>query len=317
MLVAEGAKDEHTPAGPHLDLESSTQMLLNELDPAFVIAHREDTRPLVASLAQEGLAAHVVRDLDEDPSFSYAFGALLNHARAWRTAAERQRPTLVVEADFVPCLGFGEFPVPAPLEREAQGTKRLGIVWLYQCAGRLYSVDGAGWLEGGSTSVVAYLVSPEAAGVLLPWVEEVRRRTGGGQDYLAWDSELDEVLIRAGLTNYLSLRNYGEHGGVPHTEHRRMAFRGRGVHRADVLQGPLVFEPTYAGRGPFRRGRLAAARGRARLWGIGRLLTGRYLRPTIATRSRVPLRLVWAAVRRQLGGAVRLRRSRGRRRASR
>lgn len=68
-----------------------------------------------------------------------------------------------------------------------------------------------------------------------------------------------------------------------------------GLHRADTLYGPLAFEPDYSLQESTLQARL-----NARLRGLGRLATGRYLRPKILRGSSQPLRLLQFALGRQL-----------------
>jgi hypothetical protein len=72
------------------------------------------------------------------------------------------------------------------------------------------------------------------------------------------------------------------------------------THRADVLYGKLAFTPFYVtGR---RESQLTFLQTRlqARLKGIARLATGRFLRLPVLKSSSVPLRLLRFAVGRQL-----------------
>jgi hypothetical protein len=105
--------------------------------------------------------------------FSPSYLCLLNHKRAWEIASLQCQPTLIVEADFVPVVGFGQLPLPFKREQ-----KNVGIAWLYVCAPQLYNVSAQGYAEGFSVSTVAYLVTPEAAKQLINLEEKVRTETG-------------------------------------------------------------------------------------------------------------------------------------------
>src|SRR5262249_12902477 len=84
-----------------------------------IVAHREDTAPLTKALLAEGLTVDEVRGpyTSEQLKFSAIMRCLVNHANAWRIAANRDRPTIIVEADFVPVKGFGDLPAPVPAEK--------------------------------------------------------------------------------------------------------------------------------------------------------------------------------------------------------
>src|SRR6516164_6578072 len=77
-----------------------------------VIAHDEDTTNLEHVLQNEGFSCIVLRSpySDDQKSFSKAIRCLINHANAWRYASKSPRPVIVCEADFVPCVGFGNLP---------------------------------------------------------------------------------------------------------------------------------------------------------------------------------------------------------------
>ncbi|HEY9836036.1 MAG TPA: hypothetical protein V6D27_04010, partial [Vampirovibrionales bacterium] len=92
--------------------------------------------------------------------------------------------------------------------------------------------------------------------------------------------------------------NYGEHGGRPNPEHRQNQLSSS--HRADVLYGKLAFLPMYAGEAQEGTLKCLGVRLQARLKGIGRLVTGRYIRLPVLKQSSVPGRLLSFAIRRHL-----------------
>jgi hypothetical protein len=196
--------------------------------------------------------------------------------------------SLIVEADFVPVKGFGCLPLPFNPENSD-----AGIAWLYTCAPQIYSISNDGFAEGYSTSMVAYIATPQAAAALIDLADQVSQDPGP-YNYSPWDSSIDSFLRAKGLRNYVPFRNYGEHGGLPNLEHQRFGLSK--VHRADILFADLALLPAYAAQGSrlsFRKERLLA-----RLKGIGRLVLGKYLRPAIFLESSYSWRLLrWALVR--------------------
>jgi hypothetical protein len=268
--------------------------LRTQVSQAFIIACAEEISLLEQALEREGIQCEILRQPAIDPTIGYArsYLCLMNHVRAWQKIVASAKPGMVIEADFVPVKGFGSLPLPCDLSAPT-----TGMAWLYTCAPQIYSVTEAGYAEGFSVSTVAYLVTPEAARVLLTFAEEIRSEYGETQ-YSPWDSKVEEFLRKKGLTNYIPFRNYGEHGGIPNPEHlqnRHIWKQLSSCHRADTLYGNLAFLPDYA----TSRWELLNVRGYARVKGLGRLLTGRFLRHSIVRRSSVPWRLIGFALRRQ------------------
>lgn len=269
--------------------------LVNTIGDVLIIAHKEPTQALEKALTQEGFKPEVLRQTHqpEFQGFSPSYLCLLNHCRAWKQAAEANTLTLIVEADFVPVVGLGKLPLPCRFNQSD-----LGIAWLYTCAPQLYSVSQEGYAEGFSTSMVAYIVTPRSAQHLLELAETIRQTIGETQ-YSTWDSQVDEFLRHRNLRNYIPFRNYGEHGGRPNPEHRK---HGLSVaHRADVLYNRLAFMPPYAmmDEKPAYMHYLMV-RSHARMKGIARLMTGKFVRLKVLHHSTVAPRLVWFALHRQL-----------------
>ncbi len=274
-----------------LNPDHSRPNLVEAIGQTFILAYRESTELLEATLHQEGLQGEVLRQIDcpEYQTYASIYRCMLNHQTAWQRAAQSPQPTLIMEADFVPVMGFGQLPLPFSLAQPD-----VGISWLYTCAPQLYSVTVEGFGEGFSTGLVAYVLTPTAAQALIDLVTEITEAHGTG--YYNFDSHIDEFLRKRGFRNYISFRNYGEHGGRPNPEHRRN--RMSGIHRADVLYGKLAFTPAYAEVSqPLLC--LWLARLQARSKGIARLLLGKFLRLKVIRESSVPLRLISFAIRRQ------------------
>jgi hypothetical protein len=272
---------------------SSGGLLVDRIDRVLIIAYRESTEILETTLQAEGFCCEVVRQEDRPEYSDYAsiYRCMLNHQRAWQQAALAEKPTLIIEADFVPVLGMGQLPLPFDPQQES-----VGIAWLYTCAPQIYSVAIEGYVEGFSTGLVAYIVTPTGAAALDGLVEEITTQHGTG--YYNFDSKIDEFLRRQGFKNYIPYRNYGEHGGKSNPEHRHNGMSG--IHRADVLYGKLAFMPPYAAVEQSPRLALWKARSQARVRGLGRLLTGRFLRMAIVRKSSFPGRLLRFAILRQL-----------------
>jgi hypothetical protein len=235
----------------------------------LIVTYKEDTRELIAAMNREGLDAEEVKGpyTEEQLKYSAVMQALVNHANAWRIAASRERPTIIVEPDFVPVKGFGDLPLPLPAGRE---TNSLG--YLYSVGPEVWDLATPSIARARCGSVVGTLMPPKVAEMLLDFFDEEVAANASGK-YRPWDSNLGYWLLARGVESYLPYRHYGEHGGLGNPEHARFGL-GRN-HRADALQGKLSFLPVYA---QGRRWRLYRGRLRGRTWGILRLLRGRLLR---------------------------------------
>ncbi|MUG91960.1 LPS biosynthesis glycosyltransferase [Scytonema sp. UIC 10036] len=268
--------------------------LVDCISQVFIIAYKESTQQLEETLIQEGFQCHVLRQEHKPDykNFSPSYLCLLNHKEAWNKAAVDNRPTLIIEADFVPVVGLGKLPLPFNPHQT-----NVGISWLYTCAPQLYNVSANGYAEGCSVSTVAYIVTPQAAKILLELGEAVKK-TSGSTAYSAWDSTIDMFLRNRNLKNYIPFRNYGEHGGLPNLEHSRYGLSK--THRADILYNKLAFMPIYATVGGGGSLKFLSVRFQARLKGIARLVLGKFLRLPILKGSSVPARLVNFAILRQL-----------------
>ncbi|MEM8602677.1 MAG: LPS biosynthesis glycosyltransferase [Cyanobacteria bacterium P01_H01_bin.121] len=274
-------------------LPPQTQPLVEVTQHIYIIAYKEQTDQLESYLFREGLSVKLLRQSPnpEQADFSPSYLCLLNHKRAWQDIVDTQQIGLVVEADFIPVQGFGQLPLSFPIK-----DPRVGIAWLYTCAPQIYSVSDAGFAEGYSTSMVAYILTPKAAQALIELSEQVRANIGPC-NYSTWDSSIDSFLRERSFKNYVPFRNYGEHGGIPNLEHKQFGLSK--VHRADVLYGSLAFTPIYA-QGKQQNWGLLSDRLQARIKGIGRLVLGKYLRPAICLESSYSLRLLKWAIGRHL-----------------
>ena len=234
---------------------------------ALVIAHKEDTTPLERALSGEGFLVQVLRGpyTEEQKRFTAQMQVLVNHANAWRHASQAQCPTLIMEADFVPCIDFGRLPMPfggSPHYREPK------FGWLYSPGSILYGIDAEGFPHGHGNTMVAYVLTPLAAKVLLNFYHR-EMETVQPDEYRLWDTYLG-IFLRweNGILNHIPIYQYGEHGGIPNRGHRNRRIDGRrvrGWHQADVLWSKLSFLPAYA-RNSSVRYRLFRFRGRLRGW---------------------------------------------------
>jgi len=271
-----------------------SHQLVDCIGKVFIIAYKESTDLLEETLTKEGFSCEVLRQehQPEQKNFSPNYLCMLNHRRAWEKAAQQSKPTLIVEADFVPVVGFGKLPLPFNPHRTD-----VGISWLYTCAPQVYSVSTNGYAQGFSTSMVAYIIKANITGYLIELAEDITQKVGP-INYYSWDSGIDSLLLAKQLKNYIPFRNYGEHGGLPNLEHYRHGLNK--THRADVLYGKLAFVPSYALTGENSHLKFLLTRLKARFEGISRLVRGKFLRVKIARGSSTPVRLISFAVRRQL-----------------
>ena len=249
---------------------------------SFILAYKEDTAELQRALAEEGFSPRVLRPEYSATELGYSrtIRCLLNHAAAWRLAAVATGLSLIVEADFVPCQGFGTLPLPFDPDRYG------AVAWAFLYAGgpRLLRAFPDGSLQGHAACPVAYVVSPRVAGWLADYARDELERQADLTAYSLWDTQFQWRMMGHGAICFMPYRQYGEHGGLPNPEHQRagvgvakrfklLSFLGVGRnHHADVLWAPLKFLPPYAcgSRGRFRRTRCEA-----KLLGWLKLLTGR------------------------------------------
>ncbi|MBF2065780.1 MAG: LPS biosynthesis glycosyltransferase [Calothrix sp. C42_A2020_038] len=261
-----------------------SHQLVSNVSKILIIACKESTQQLEKVFTEEGFECQVLRQefLPEYENYSRSYLCLMNHLRAWEIAEKEQLPTLIIEADFVPVVGIGKLPLPFNPNHPD-----VGISWLYTCATQVYSILPEGYAEGFSVSTVAYIVTPKAAHSLLGLASEITQKYGSTK-YSSWDSTLDSYLRARNFKNFIPWRNYGEHGGAPNPEHHQNKLSK--THRADVLYGKLAFVPPYAASES--RMTFFWVRLQARLKGLARLMSGRFLRLKVIKGASVPSKLL-------------------------
>lgn len=258
---------------------------------AYIIAHTEETGQLVAVLESEGFEVVVLRRdyPGAEAQYSRMARCLLNHCDAWRRIADGGLPAIVVEADFVPVVGFAN--------REAvfdPSEDDRAVGWLYAGGPVVYSVDEHRRAIGHSSTTVAMLVTPTGAKALLEFGQREISESRGG--YTPWDTYASHRLRREmSIATYQPFRQYGEHGGRANAEHVQHGVRG--WHQADRLLGRLAFLPAYAEGSKVR---YWFVRRRANLRGLMRLLLFRYFEYPAFKASRQKTALLGYAMRRWL-----------------
>ncbi len=270
-----------------------------EVVQTIVLAYREETARLETALRAEGLAPQVQRPsyTPTELTYSRTVRCLLNHAAAWARARDAAGLTLIVEADFVPCRGLGDLPLP--FDPQVQGS--AGWAFLYAGGPRIFRRHPDGSLQGHAACPVAYVISPRVAAWLCEYRDEELQRQADLTAYSLWDTRFQWHIMGKGGRCFLPWRHYGEHGGTGNPEHaaagvgiaRRIPLLSRlGLgrhHRAEVLHGVLHFLPEYAAGSRLRFLRI---RLEAKLTAWGKLLTGRMVKtfePGAAARFRLQL----------------------------
>jgi hypothetical protein len=253
---------------------NNNKSLRDVIDKVIVVAYQEDVSNLVSSLELEGFKVEISRPdySPEEMTYRRSSRCLLNHRNAWKRALESPSYTLICEADFVPCRGIGDFEVFWPIE------KVCAWGYLYQGSPRLLAMVGQRpFLRGHNATTVSYVVNRNVASLMLKFFE-IEKKTYDFRSYFAWDAHLQWCVMGLGAEAFIPMRHYGEHGGLPNAEHGRLGALPRdGYHHADNLMNSLHFLPQYANGSyvSYLRVRLGA-----RLFGLGRLWTGRWISPT-------------------------------------
>ncbi|HWA85412.1 MAG TPA: hypothetical protein VG710_04255 [Opitutus sp.] len=279
--------------------------LKSRINQSFIVAYKEDTTELQQALGQEGFSPRVLRPeyTATELTYSRTIRCLLNHASAWRLASAATGLSLIVEADFVPCEGFGALPLPFDPDRHGPGA------WAFLYAGgpRLLRAFPDGFLQGHAACPVACVISPQVGAWLADYARDELQRQPDLTAYSLWDTQFQWRMMGHGAVCFMPFRQYGEHGGLPNPEHHRAgvgvakrfkllsAFGVGRNHHADVLWAPLKFLPAYA-RGS--RGRFWRTRCEAKLLGWLKLLTGRCVMILWPLSLRERLRLYSAGARR-------------------
>lgn len=244
------------------------------VEQVYILAWREETAALEKALGREGLATRVLRPEygEADLRLSRMTRCLMNHRNAWRACSAGNGLSMVVEADFVPCIGIGSRPPPFPwtVRDRAWG-------WLYAGGPRLYEIWPGGQLRGHSACPVATVMGPAVASALVDFADsELSKRDG--TTYFPWDTYIQYHAKQRGVLSFIPFRQYGEHGGLPNPEHRGGGMGMGGGHQAETLCGPLHFLPAYALGSRLRYRRVRAM---AKLRGVARLISGRFAEPGI------------------------------------
>jgi hypothetical protein len=250
------------------ELSDPTRTLRSVSSGVVIVAHKEETAPLKKALVAEGFTVDEVRGpySPEQLKFSAIMRCLVNHANAWKIAAERDRPTIIVEADFVPVKGFGGLAAPVPAER-----LNNSLAYLYSVGPQVWDLAGTNVARGHGGGMVALLIPPKVALLLLQFFDDELKANPLGE-YSPFDTKVGYWLKDRGVESFIPYRHYGEHGGIGNPEHLGAGL-GR-PHQADALQGRLAFLPTYANGSTLRFWKIRIG---ARLWGVLRLLSGRFL----------------------------------------
>jgi hypothetical protein len=234
----------------------------------LVVAYREDVGQLQQFLEQEGFLVQQVRKRYSEVEMRYPAvnRCLLSHRDAWNIAKDLPDWTIIVEADFVPCLGFGLFPLPFS---ESEPDPKIG--WLYSVGPVVYHEDDSGGFFGHNAGTVAYILNSVSAQCWLrvfdEWTDERSLDTYGQFEVIM------PIYLRHryGVRLYISPKSYGEHGGLANPEHAWLGYRA--WHQADSLQSPLAFLPAYAQGSQLR---YLLIRLRSRLRYVYKFLHGKY-----------------------------------------
>jgi hypothetical protein len=268
-------------------------VLKEHISKIYIVSNKLSTDKLKNEFIEEGFEVEELRQefKPEYRNFSKSYLCFLNHKNVWFRALNNDKYSLIVEEDFVPVENFGKLILPFDPSK-----KNFGICWFYSVGPQIYSVSKEGYISGESTGLVAYIINSKSAKLLLEFAADLEEKWKP-EEYFHFDSEIKTFFLSRGKKNYLAYRNYGEHGGFINIEHKAIGIRRGGVHRADVLYGKLAFLPYYAKGKTIK---YCKVRLRARIYGIMRLLVGRYLRPKVLFNSSTPFRLLKVALGRQL-----------------
>ena len=167
------------------------ETLSNNVNKVFIISNKLPTDKLQHIFKEEGLKTEELRQKRkiEYESYSLAYLAFLNHKKAWERTLGSDKFTLIVEEDFIPVVNFGRLPMPFNPEKS-----NFGICWLYNCGPEIYSISKEGYINGGSTSMVAYLINSESAKLLIEFAKEIEKKVKPDK-YYPWDPEIGGFFI--------------------------------------------------------------------------------------------------------------------------
>jgi hypothetical protein len=258
---------------------------------SYVLCQEEDVSQLLDALTRENLKPAALHPSYSPKELCYARNtrAFIGHAAVWRRVIDEEGYTLVCEADFVPCIGIGSFPVFWPIGDP------LSWGYLYQGSPRLLSIvdsENTRFLRGHCAPLVGYVLNAAVARLFLDYFSaEIACRDP--YRYFTFDAHLQWWVMGRGARAFIPLRHYGEHGGLPNPEHAANRIGRSGRHRADNLAGSLHFLPQYA-KG--RRMRFLAVRLASRALGFARLLTNRWIVKTNVYQNGVRQKLQMLAI---------------------
>lgn len=274
---------------------------------AVILAYKENTDKLSASLTAEGFEVFVQRAHynDQELTYSRTIRCLMNHREAWIRASKSDKCTVVVESDFVPCIGFGR--LPAPFNPKHHGP--LSWAFLYAGGPRVRLAHPDGLLEGHACCPVATLLTPGAAEILVRYADQ-ELANKDLQQHSLWDTSYQWWAMGQQARCFLPYRNYGEHGGIANLEHAasRVGWTHRfpllarckffNNHPAECLVAPLHFLPPYANGSKLS---FAIQRFIARSIGFIRFFTGKTATPWSTQLFEYKLRAHYLAALRLLG----------------
>lgn len=238
----------------------------------IVIAYREDTSKLSNALESEEFNVKIARATYtiQEEAYSRSIKCMLGHMHALGIASDHDGPTIICEADFVPCVGFGRMPLPVP-----ESMRLSSACWLYAnrpvINGPVYEYS----FQGYSNSPVCYLISPPVARTAARFAQHLLS-THNPNDYAGWDNMFPDYLKDSGVRQLIAHCCYGEHGGHTNPEHEANIRFGTPDHRAEALMSRLAFLPAYADGSWLR---FVVVRLYYRCLGLGRALLFRFCRP--------------------------------------
>ena len=89
---------------------TNSPKLIDSLGKVAIVAYKESTDLLQQYFTESGFDCQVLRQQHqpEYKNYSQSYLVLLNHCAAWEIARQATKPTLIVEADFVPVINFSQ-----------------------------------------------------------------------------------------------------------------------------------------------------------------------------------------------------------------
>lgn len=88
--------------------------IIDYINQIFIIAYKESTELLEEAFKKENFSCEVLRQKHQPDyqNYSSSYLCLLNHKHAWERTIQQNKPSLIIEADFVPVMGLGKLPLP-------------------------------------------------------------------------------------------------------------------------------------------------------------------------------------------------------------